>query len=45
MVSKPAMASLAQNAFSYSFIIPIKLDQNNFILGHTQVLVSIKGNN
>lgn len=37
--------SLAQNALSYSFVIHIKLDQNNFILGHTQVLVPIKGNN
>ena len=44
MVSEPTMASITQSNSSYSFVIPIKLDQNNFILWRTQVLASIKGN-
>lgn len=44
MVSKPPMASITQNNPSYSFVSPVKLDQNNFILWRTQVLASIKGN-
>ncbi|KAL9426315.1 hypothetical protein AB3S75_033154 [Citrus x aurantiifolia] len=38
------MASITQSNLSYSFVTPIKLDQNNFILWRTQVLASIKGN-
>lgn len=37
--------NLVQNAFAFSFVIPIKPNQNSFILWCTQVLVSIKGNN
>lgn len=33
-----------QNSSSYSFVTPIKLDQNNFIMWHTQILTSIIGN-
>ncbi|KAH9684881.1 retrovirus-related pol polyprotein from transposon RE1 [Citrus sinensis] len=38
------MASITQSNSSYSFVTPIKLDQNHFILWRTQVLASIKGN-
>ena len=44
MVSELTMASITQSNSSYSFVTPIKLDQNNFILWRTQVLASIKGN-
>ena len=33
-----------QNDNSFSFVKPVKLDENNFILWCTQVLTSIKGN-
>ena len=38
------MASMIQSNTSYSFVTPVKLDQNNFILWRTQVLASVKGN-
>lgn len=38
------MASTTQNNNSFSFVTPVKLDQNNFILWRTQILTSIKGN-
>lgn len=38
------MASITQNNSSFSFVTPVKLDQNNFIRWWTQVLTSIKGN-
>ncbi|KAL9451424.1 hypothetical protein AB3S75_013063 [Citrus x aurantiifolia] len=44
MVSEPTMANITQSNASFSFITPVKLDQNNFILWRTQVLTSIKGN-
>ncbi|KAL9411782.1 hypothetical protein AB3S75_045396 [Citrus x aurantiifolia] len=43
MASEPAPAS-NQNNTSCNFVIPIKLDQSNFIVQRTQVLTSIKGN-
>ena len=44
MVSELPMTSITQSNSSYSFVTPIKLDQNNFIMWRTQVLASIKGN-
>ena len=38
------MANVTQSNASFSFITPVKLDQNNFILWRTQILTSIKGN-
>ncbi|KAH9647735.1 retrovirus-related pol polyprotein from transposon RE1 [Citrus sinensis] len=38
------MANIVQNNNSFSFVTPVKLDQNNFILWRTQILTSIKGN-
>ena len=38
------MANSVQNNDSFSFVTPVKLDQNNFILWRTQILASIKGN-
>ena len=38
------MVNTTQNNNSFSFVTPVKLDQNNFILWRTQVLTSIKGN-
>lgn len=37
------MVNTTQNNNSFSFVTPVKLDQNNFILWRTQVLKSIKG--
>ena len=44
MVLELTMANIAQSNLSFSFITPVKLDQNNFIMWRTQVLTSIKGN-
>ena len=44
MVSEPHMTNINQNNFSCSFVTPVKLDQNNFILWCTQVLTTVKGN-
>ncbi|KAL9418085.1 hypothetical protein AB3S75_040990 [Citrus x aurantiifolia] len=44
MVSELTMANITQSNASFSFITPVKLDQNNFILWRTQILTSIKGN-
>ena len=38
------MTNSNQNSGSYSFITPVKLDHNNFIVWQTQILTSIKGN-
>ena len=38
------MANTVQNNNSFSFVTPIKLDQNNYTLWRTQILASIKGN-
>ncbi|KAH9744437.1 retrovirus-related pol polyprotein from transposon RE2 [Citrus sinensis] len=38
------MANSNQNSHSYNFVIPIKLDHNNFMVWRNQVLASIKGN-
>ena len=38
------MENSNQNSGSYSFITPIKLDHNNFIVWRTQILTSIKRN-
>lgn len=38
------MANTVQNNNSFSFVTPVKLDQNNFILWRAQILASIKGN-
>lgn len=38
------MVSMTQTSSSYSFATHAELDQNNFIMWHTQVLASIKGN-
>ncbi|KAK9178263.1 hypothetical protein WN943_027453 [Citrus x changshan-huyou] len=43
MVSEPAPAS-NQNNTSCNFVIPIKLDQSNFVVWRTEVLTSIKWN-
>lgn len=44
MVSELLTTNVTQNNTSYSFVTPVKLDQNNFILRRTQILASIKGN-
>lgn len=38
------MMSSNQTSGSYSFVTPVKLDQNNFIIWRTQILTTIKGN-
>lgn len=44
MASDLLMTNVTQNNTSYSFVTPVKLDHNNFILRRVQILASIKGN-
>ncbi|KAL9460036.1 hypothetical protein AB3S75_003267 [Citrus x aurantiifolia] len=44
MVSEQTMMNSNQTPGSYSFVTPVKLDQNNFIVWRTQILTTIKGN-